>query len=68
MADHNQTVSAGTRIYYIDARDDGKGNRYLSIAEMNTRTKERTCIFVYAEHLEAFRRALDEAAANVSKS
>ncbi len=60
MTKHQQTVSAGSRLYYFDVREDSKGNNYISIAEMNTRTKKRNGIFIHAEHLDNFRKALDE--------
>lgn len=67
MAKHQQTVSAGSRLYYFDVREDTKGNDYITVTEMNTRTKKRNSIFIHAEAIDKFRQALDEAAANVSK-
>lgn len=67
MAKHQQTVSAGSRLYYFDVREDTKGNEYIAVTEMNTRTKKRNCIYIHAENIDKFRQALDEAAANVSK-
>lgn len=67
MAKHQQTVSAGSRLYYFDVREDSKGNEYITITEQNTRTKKRSCIFLHPENIDKFRQALDEAAANVSK-
>lgn len=68
MAKHQQTVSAGTRLYYFDVREDTKGNNYITVTEMNTRTKKRNCIYIYAENIDKFRQALEDAAENVSKS
>lgn len=67
MAKHQQTVSAGCRLYYFDVREDSKGNDYITITEMNARTKQRNCIYLYPENIEKFRQALEDAAANVSK-
>ncbi len=67
MAKHQQTVSAGSRLYYFDVRGDTNGKEYITITEMNTRTKKRSCIYLHPENIEKFRQALDEAAANVSK-
>lgn len=68
MAEHHQTVSAGSRLYYFDVRTDSNGNDYITIAEQNARTKKRSCIYLHAENIEKFRAALEVAAANVSKS
>lgn len=67
MAKHQETVSAGSRLYYFDVREDSKGNDYVTITEMNTRTKQRNCIYLYPENIDKFREALDRASANVSK-
>lgn len=64
---HQQTVSAGSRLYYFDVREDSKGNDYISITEMNTRTKKRNCIYIHGDNIEKFREALNTAVANVSK-
>lgn len=67
MAKHQQTVSAGSRLYYFDVREDTKGNEYITITEMNTRTKKRNCIYIHGEYIDKFREALDNSVANVSK-
>lgn len=67
MAKYQQTVSAGSRLYYFDVREDTNGKEYITITEMNTRTKKRGCIYLHPENIEKFRQALDEASANVSK-
>lgn len=67
MAKHKETVSAGSRLYYFDVREDSKGKDYITITEMNTRTKQRNCIYLYPENIEKFRQALEDAVANVSK-
>lgn len=57
-------VSAGTRIYYFDARKDKKGQPYLSIAEVpvdrNPGKKDRQRIFVHVEDIEKFATAFAE--------
>ncbi len=60
MAKHQSTVSAGTRLYYFDVREDTEGSEYLTITEVNTRTKERNCIYLHAENIEKFRKAFEE--------
>lgn len=67
MAKHKETVSAGSRLYYFDVRESSNGEDYITITEMNTRTKQRNCIYLYPENIDKFREALDKAAANVSK-
>lgn len=57
-------VSAGTRVYYFDARVDRKGQRYIAISEIPTerapKDKKRQRIFVHAENIDAFIKALAE--------
>ena len=67
MAKHKETVSAGSRLYYFDVRESSNGGDYITITEMNTRTKQRNCIYLYPENKDKFREALDRAIANVSK-
>ena len=63
-------VSAGTRIYYLDAFKDSKGSPYLSISEIPTDkspgNKKRQRIFVHAQNLETFANALNEMVAELS--
>lgn len=51
-----ERVSAGTRIYYVDALQDKKGQPYLSISEVpvdrNPGKKERQRIFVHHEDID----------------
>ncbi|MCM1075772.1 MAG: DUF3276 family protein [Bacteroides sp.] len=59
---HSRSVSAGTRVYYMDAHKDKNGKSYLSISEIPTERSPRTKrqrIFVYQENLEDFKNALD---------
>lgn len=57
-------VSAGTRVYYMDAHKDGKGQFYLSITEIPTEKnpgkKERQRIFIHQANLGEFTGALEE--------
>ncbi|WP_304647408.1 DUF3276 family protein [uncultured Duncaniella sp.] len=61
-----RSVSAGTRVYYIDARVDRKGQHYLSISEIPTDKspgrKKRQRIFLHAENIDMFARAFNEVA------
>ena len=59
---HSKRVSAGTRVYYLDAHKDKNGKSYLSISEIPTDRSPQTKrqrIFVYQENLEDFKEALD---------
>ncbi len=66
----SKRVSAGTRIYYLDAFKDSKGNPYLSISEIPTGkspgNKKRQRIFIHAQNLGAFANALNEMVTELS--
>lgn len=75
----SKKVSAGTRVYYMDAYTDRKGQPYLSISEIptdsNPGNKQRKRIFVHRNNLRRFAEVFNEMAAwvqalepNVSKS
>lgn len=57
-------VSAGTRIYYIDAHKDTKGQPYLTISEVpvdrSPGPKKRQRIFVHAEDIDKLAAAFTE--------
>ena len=59
-------VSAGTRVYYMDAHSDKKGQPYISISEVPTRRnpgkKERRRIFVHLEDIPKFAEAFAKVA------
>ena len=59
-------VSAGTRVYYMDAHSDKKGQPYISISEVPTRRnpgkKDRRRIFVHMEDITKFAEAFAEVA------
>ena len=55
----SKRISAGTRVYYIDAHKDRKGQTYISISEIPTdahpdKEKKRRRIFVHKEVLKSF--------------
>lgn len=66
----SKRVSAGTRIYYLDAFKDSKDNPYLSISEIPTDKspgdKKRQRIFIHAENFSVFANALNEVIAELS--
>lgn len=72
----SKQVKAGKRIYYIDVKQDRKGEYYLSMTE-SKRLKdggegaapvfEKHKIFLYREDFEKFQQALGEAAAYVAE-
>lgn len=57
-------VSAGTRVYYLDAYTDAKGQEYAVISEVPSDTKpgqkKRQRIIVHANCMERFTQAVDE--------
>lgn len=60
----SRTVKAGQRYYYIDAKIDTKGNRYIVLTESKNAEKGqsmlRSKVFLYEEDFAKFREALDE--------
>lgn len=60
----SKCVKAGSRFYYIDAKQDQQGSNYLVISEsrINTKTgqRERQRVFVYEEDIEKFVHGLKE--------
>lgn len=60
----SKCVKAGSRFYYLDAKQDQQGNNYLVISEsrINTRTgqRERQRVFVYEEDIDKFVQGLEE--------
>ena len=62
-------ISAGTRIYYIDARKDSKNHPYLTLAEVpvdrSPGKKKRQRIFIHVEDVDKFAAAFQEMAAHI---
>lgn len=62
----SKCISAGTRVYYIDAHTDCKGQPYMSISEIPTDKspgkKKRQRIFLHKENIEQFAQAFAEVA------
>lgn len=62
----SKSISAGTRVYYLDARADRKGQPYITISEIPTdkapSKKKRQRIFIHAENVEQFAQAFGELA------
>ncbi|MDR1763698.1 MAG: PUR family DNA/RNA-binding protein [Dysgonamonadaceae bacterium] len=64
----SKTINAGKRIYYIDVKQNRKGELYLSITESKKVTSddlqtvrfEKFKIFLYKEDLDKFSNALGE--------
>lgn len=68
----SKSISAGTRVYYIDARSDSKDQPYISISEIPTDKspgkKKRQRVFIHAENVEQFARAFAEVADHIKSS
>jgi len=58
-------VRAGRTTYFVDVKEAKNGHKYLSISEsqMNGEERKRMTVRVFAEAIEQFRQAVDEAAA-----
>lgn len=67
----SKCVKAGSRFYYIDAKQDSSGNYYMVVSESRangqTGNRERQRVFVYQEDLEKFVAALSEVAASLAQ-
>lgn len=67
----SKCVKAGSRFYYIDAKQDSSGSYYMVMSESraNSQTgeRERQRIFVYQEDVEKFVEALGEVAAALTE-
>lgn len=65
-------ISAGTRVYYIDAHVDRKGQQYMAISEIPTDkspgSKKRQRIFIHAENIEQFSHAFAEVAEKIKEN
>lgn len=63
----SRRICAGTRIYYVDAKTDRKGQRYISLSEIPTdrapEGKRRQRVFIHAENVAHVIEALNKAAA-----
>lgn len=59
-----KSISAGTRIYYIDVHVDAKGQHFMSISEIPAKKfpgkKNRQRIFLHAQNISRFEEALSE--------
>ena len=66
----SQRIKAGTRYYYIDAKLDSKGNKYIVLSETKLKEgeakPERHRIFVYEEDFAKLTRALAETILSLS--
>lgn len=66
----SQKIKAGTRHYYIDAKLDTKGNKYIVLSETKMRESEgkpeRHRIFIYEEDFAKVSQALLETIMQIS--
>lgn len=65
----SRCVSAKTRVYYIDAHVDRKGQQYISISEIpkdkTPGKKERQRVFIHSENIDAFADAFAQVSQHV---
>lgn len=57
-------IPSGTRVYYIDLREDTKGGKYITLTEIPTKDKhskkKRARIFIHENHLDRIVKGLME--------
>lgn len=68
----SKSVSAQTRVYYIDTHKDRTGQSYLTISEIpkdkTPGNKKRQRVFVHANNADAFLEAIQEAVKTIKKN
>jgi hypothetical protein len=63
---YSTMVRSGRTTYFVDVREASNGKKFLSISESQIDAEEkrsRTTVRVFAESIEPFRQAVNEAAA-----
>lgn len=66
------TIKAGHRIYFVDAKADSQGNRFLSISEIKSNQgeegkRDRQRIHIYEEDIPKFIDALSKALSAIAE-
>jgi hypothetical protein len=66
---YSTMVRAGRTTYFVDLKETKSGNKYLLICEtkIDGDEKKKTTIRVFADSINEFRRAIDDAAASVTE-
>lgn len=64
------TVKAGHRVYFVDAKEDSRGNRFLAFSECKSNTpgsggRDRQRIHIYQEDIEKIFEALGASLADL---
>jgi len=73
MSDNNAIYStmvrSGKTTYFVDVREAKNGNKYLSISEsrISGDEKKRTTLRVFADTVDQFRQAINEASSAMSQ-
>ncbi len=57
---HSKQISAGTRVYYVDLKEDKTGREYISISEFQKRTRKKSRIFLHGNVPQELAAALSE--------
>jgi hypothetical protein len=62
---YSTMIRSGRTTFFVDVREAKNGKKYLSISEnsLNGENKRRSTIRVFAEAIDQFRQAIDEAVA-----
>jgi len=65
---YSTMVRAGRTTFFVDVKEAKNGSKYLSITEsrIDGDEKKKTTLRVFGDSIEEFRKAIDDAAANVS--
>jgi hypothetical protein len=66
---YSTMVKSGKTTYFIDLKEAKNGSKYLSISEiqMNGDEKKRSTVRVFAETIDHFRKAIEEASDAIPK-
>lgn len=54
---YTKSISAGSRVYYVDARKDSKNQSFITITEIikeNGKPERRKHIFIHADNVKKF--------------
>ena len=66
---YSTVIRAGRTTYFVDVREAKNGRKYISISESRLdeeRRRQRTTLRVFADTVEQFRQAVEDAARAVS--
>ena len=67
MAEEDSTieVDSGVTRYYFDIKESKSGGKFLRITDYNKRSKKRTEIIIWHDHVNKFSKAVQKAASQI---